>query len=114
MYQTIYDETGVSGIAARCEALIDRCAPRMMVAGGGGLPGLWRETLTAETKTAIMAEWIAAERARVEGVGSRQIMEAIAEKHRVHYQTVCRLTRDLRANPQGLTDAENKPTKPTR
>ncbi len=101
MYHTTYDEreAGISGIGARCAALIERCAPRMMVAGGGGLPGLWREqapVLTEKVKAAIREEWHVASTVRQEGVSSRQIMEAIAERHDVHYQTVCRVTRGLR------------------
>lgn len=102
MYQTLYDEAGFSGLGERCAALIERCAPRMMVAGGGGLPGLWREhspVMSAETKAAIRSEWLDAQpggSGQAAQRSSRAILEAIAEKHAVHYQTVCKVTRELR------------------
>jgi hypothetical protein len=89
-----YECTANGSSMAVIEEMIQRCAPRLMKIGGrgfseGALP------LTEAQREAIRARW---RLFATEGGDSRELLERIAEVFGVTYNTVCRVTRDLRKN----------------
>jgi hypothetical protein len=84
------------GIAARCLALIERHAPRMMVAGGGGLKqemlGSGRR-LTPEHREAIRASLRAT---------NGTAMYRLGKEHGVSQGTVCKIWQKMQREQEAV------------